>query len=391
MKVLVCGVDGYIGFPLTMHLLSHGHTVFGVDSYTRRACVREMRSISGIPIQSMRAREKMLQKAFGEFQFREMNIATQYSELRKVFQKFKPESIVNLAQIPSAPYSMIDVTHAKLVQRNNTEGLMNLLWLMRDLTPQCHITTLGTMGEYGQPNMPIPEGFFYVEYKGMGDILEFPKLGGSFYHVGKLHTSKNLHYACKTWNITGTDIMQGVVYGTTTEEMKTPPKAGLRTRFDFDECFGTMINRACACAIMDHPLVPYGSGQQIRAYIALRDSIRCLRISVENPPNESNSINCYRVINQFDESYSCNEVANTVQKLAHEMGLVSEIKHISNPRVEKEIHYYNPEHEKLYKLGWRPTHTLKQELEIMLEDLSQFKKRLKKYKHKILPMVRWRT
>lgn len=390
LRVLLTGCDGYIGFPLAMHLLARGHQVLGVDCYIRRECIKEVKSISGIPIFSMNAKAKILSRKFGDFQFQLANIATDYTKLKMVFKKFKPESIVNLAQIPSAPYSMIDAYHANKVQRNNNEGLMNLMWLMKKYTPNSHITTLGTMGEYEQPNMPIPEGFFYVEYKGMGDVIEFPRLGGSFYHVSKTASTKNLHYACRTWDITGTDIHQGVVYGTTTEEMGDPPKPALRTRFDFDEMFGTMINRACACAVIGHPLLPYGTGEQTRAYIALRDSIKCLTISVENPPNESDSIHCYRVINQFDESYSCNEVARRVQKLAYEFGLIPEIKHIPNPRVEKEIHYYNPEHEKLYNLGWRPTHTLNEELEIMLKDLSQFKKRINKYRRKILPTVYWR-
>ena len=373
-----------------MHLLNQGHEVYGIDSFLRRQLVRLRGSISAIPIPSMTIRQHYIKKKFGNYHFRMMDITDHSGRLDMVFREFKPESIVNLAQIPSAPYSMIDVDHANEVFINNIKGLMNLIWLIREYVPNSPITTLGTMGEYEQPNMPIPEGFFKVSYRKKSDVMEFPKLGGSFYHVSKTATSKILRYACRTWDIMGTDIMQGVVYGTTTEEMGNPPKSELRTRFDFDDVFGTMINRACACAIIGHPLIPYGTGMQTRAYIALRDSIRCLAISVENPPDESNSIHCYRVINQFDESYSCNDIANRVQKIAKDLGILSDIKHISNPRVEKEVHYYNPEHEKLYKLGWKPTKTLNEEMKIMLEDLSQFKERINHYRHKILPKVKWR-
>lgn len=437
MRVLICGVDGYIGFPLAMRLLARGHIVYGLDNFLRRRMVREVGCISAIPILNMESKQyksrTVYLKEFGDFNFKKIDIAQNYERLKKTFKSFKPESIVNLAQIPSAPYSMIDIKHANKVQRNNNEGLMNLLWLMKKYTPKCHITTLGTMGEYEQPNMPIPEGFFKVTYRGMSDVIEFPKLGGSFYHVSKTQSTKNMHYACRTWDIMGTDINQGIVYGTTTEEMGNPPRPELRTRFDFDECFGTMINRACACAIVGHPLIPYGSGMQTRAYIALRDSIRCLTLSVENPPNESDSIRCYRIINQFDESYSCNAVARRVQKIAKELGILTKIKHISNPRVEKEVHYYNPEHKKLYNMGWKPTHTLDQELRSMLNDLyQQFKKkkvkcprnfrvcnncgtcnysttilcqkcgqnpkkrretfqdRIRKYRHKLNPTIKWR-
>lgn len=391
MRVLVCGVDGYIGFPLALHLLKRGHKVFGIDNTLRRQMVDEVGSISAIPIPNTFTRFRHLRK-IGDYNYKRLDISlpNTYGSLIRLFEKFKPESIVNLAQIPSAPYSMIDVFHACKAYRNNTMGIMNLIWCMRKYAPTTPMTTLGTMGEYEQPNMPIPEGFFKVEYRGMNDILEFPRLGGSFYHVSKTSSSKILYYACRTWDIMGTDIMQGVVYGTRTNDMGEPPDPKLRTRFDFDECFGTMINRACVSAVIGHPMVPYGLGEQIRAYIALRDSIQCLTISVENPPNVEDSIHCYRVLNQFDESYSCNEVAKRVAKVAQELGILTEIKRITNPRVEKEIHYYNPEHEKLYKLGFRPTHTLDEELKIMLSDLLQYENRILEYKDKILPTIKWR-
>lgn len=393
MKILVCGVDGYIGFPLTQHLLNRGHDVFGIDCFLRRKMVKEVGSDTIIPIASIQKRIKDLEEAFeGKFRFYPLDIANpnNYSKLKTLFRKEKFESILNLAQQPSAPYSMIDAKHANFTQRNNIQGLMNILWAMHEELPKSHVITLGTMGEYMEPNMPIPEGFFEVEFEGMKDVLHFPRLGNSFYHLSKTHSTHNAYFACRIWDIFSTDIHQGVVYGTRTEEMGD--NLDLRTRFDIDECFGTMINRAVVCAIIGHPIVPYGVGEQTRGYIALRDSIQCLTLAAEKPPTDEDSIRGYRVLNQFDEAYSCNELAVKVQQVASEkFGLEVEVKNIENPRVEKEIHYYNPHHEKLVKMGFRPTKTLDEELVVMFEDLIPNKERILKHNDKIMPKIRWRT
>jgi len=304
MKVLITGIDGYIGFPLSLHLLERGHEVVGIDNFLRRRMVEEVGSQSATPIQPMEKRLKVVKEILGkEIAFHRGDMLD-YDFLKSILHKYKPDSIVNFAQIPAAPYSMIDAKHAAFTQQNNTIGILNLMWAMMEETPDCHVTTLGTMGEYGQPNMPIPEGFFEVEYKGMKDRLPFPRQSGSFYHWSKVQSSDNAFYGCLVWDLKATDIMQGVVHGVHTEE--TAQDERLITRFDFDEVFGTMINRACACLLIGHPMLPYGLGEQTRGYIALRDSIQCLTISTENPPTEKDSVHGYRVLNQFDECYSCN-------------------------------------------------------------------------------------
>jgi len=387
MRILVCGVDGYIGFPLTIHLLKRGHEVYGVDCFYRRKMVRERGLESIIPIADWNTREKEL-KRIGNFHFKQIDIAEDYERLKLVFKDFRPEAIVNLAQQPSAAYSMIDPKHANFTMRNNVQGLLNIFWAMRDYTPESHVVTLGTMGEYGFPNMPIPEGFFEIEFEGMKDIVPFPRQTNSVYHTSKVQATDLAWMACRVWELRATDIHQGVVYGTRTEDMDNP---ALRTRFDVGECFGTMINRAVACAVMGHPIVPYGTGMQNRGYIALRDSIRCLTLAVENRPTDDDSIHGYRVINQFDECYTCNELGEKVKKVANEkFGLIATIQHIENPRVEAEVHYYNPHHEKLYKMGWRPTRTLEEELITMFEDLIPLKERMLKFKDKIIPKIKWR-
>jgi len=387
MRILVCGCDGYIGYPLTQNLLIRGHKVFGVDCFHRRKMVMERGLESIIPIAHWYHRAKALEK-LGDFQYETLDISKDYSKLSKIFRDFRPEAIVNLAQQPSAPYSMIDPAHASFTIRNNVQGALNLFWAMRDYAPESHVVTLGTMGEYGCPNMPIPEGFFEVEYENMTDILPFPRQTNSVYHTSKVMTSDLAWFASRVWELRITDIMQGVVYGTRTETMTAPV---YRTRFDVGECFGTMINRAVSCAVINHPIIVYGSGFQRRAYIQLQDSITCLTLVTENHPTDEDSIHGYRVINQFDEYYSCQEIAEIVKKVAEEhFNLNVEVVNIENPRIEPEVHYYNPHHEKLYKMGWKPKKTIEEGLIEMFEDLIPFKERLLFYKDKINPRIKWR-
>jgi len=388
MKVLITGIDGYIGFPLSLHLLETRHEVVGIDNFLRRRMVEEVGSHSATPIRPMEKRLEVVKEIFGkEIAFHRGDMLD-YDFLKRILHKYKPDSIVNLAQQPAAPYSMIDAKHAAFTQHNNVIGILNLMWAMREETPDCHVTTLGTMGEYGQPNMPIPEGFFEVEYEGMRDRLPFPRQAGSFYHWSKVHSSGNAFYCCQIWDLEATDIMQGVVHGVHTEE--TAQDERLITRFDFDEVFGTMINRACACLVIGHLMLPYGLGEQTRGYIALRDSIQCLTLSVENPPTEKDSVRGYRVLNQFDECYSCNEIARRVLKVGEKLGMETNITNIENPRVEKEEHFYQPEHQKLYDLGFKPIYPLEEELEITLKTLMKYKDRIEAKKDRIMPTVYWK-
>lgn len=388
LRIIICGVDGYIGFALAQHLLNRGHEIVGIDCFHRRACVKEMGLESMIPIAPWYARLREL-KTMGDFQFASIDIAEHYDGLRKVFKDFEPEGIVNLAQQPSPAYSMIDAEHANFTMRNNIQGLLNIAWAMRDYAPESHVVTLGTMGEYGFPHMNIPEGFFEVEFEGMKDILPFPRQTQSVYHCSKVQATDLAWFFCRVWELRATDIHQGVVYGTRTEDMRDEPI--LRTRFDVGECFGTYINRCVACAVIGHPIIPYGTGMQNRGYIALTDSIACLTLAVENHPTDEDSHHGYRCINQFDECYTCNSLADVIAKVANEkFDLKATVKHIENPRIEPEVHYYNPHHRKLYQMGWRPTRTLEEELVIMFEDLLPYKEKMQKYKHKIIPEIRWR-
>jgi UDP-sulfoquinovose synthase len=375
-------MDGYIGWALAMHLAKRGHVVSGVDNFSRRGNVASIGSESATPILDMNERLSAFTKIHGEkLSFFEGDLLD-YDFLADVIKETHPDSIVHLAEQPSAPFSMIDRKHAIYSQHNNIEGTLNVLYAMKDFVPDCHLVKLGTMGEYGTPNIDIPEGFFEIEYRGRKDILPFPRQPGSMYHLSKVHDSANVMFACRVWKLCSTDIMQGVVYGTRTQEMIDD---SLMTRFDFDESFGTVINRYCAEAVIGLPLTPYGEGKQRRGFIDLVDSIQCLTIAVENPPARGE----YRVFNQLDQVYSIGELAERVVRVGRKLGMDVKIKNLENPRVEKAEHYYNVDHEHLRNLGFRPTRTVEETVEIMLRDLSKYKERIVEKSDVILPRTTW--
>ena len=382
LNVLILGIDGYIGWSLALHLLSRGHTVAGIDNFSRRTNVGSVSSDSAIPIPEIGKRIEACERILGKkIRFYEGDILN-YDLLRKVFSEFRPESIVHLAEQPSAPFSMISREHAVYTQHNNVEGSLNILYAMKEFSENCHLVKLGTMGEYGTPNVPIPEGFFEVEYRGRKDLMPFPRQPNSMYHLSKVHDSANLHFACRVWNFRATDVMQGVVYGTRVTEMTDDT---LLTRFDFDESFGTVINRYCAQAVIGFPLTPYGAGHQKRGFIDLVDSIQCLTIAIEKPADRAQ----YRVFNQLDEVYDITGLAEKVVEASSKFGLKVEVNHVPNPRLEKEDHYYEVEHNHLRELGFRPTRKIEQTLDIILEDLLRYRERILQHKDAIMPRTKW--
>jgi UDP-sulfoquinovose synthase len=380
---MIMGMDGYLGWTLTMYLSGRGHEVSGVDNLCRRRIVNEIGSCSATPIKPIEERIKTYEELSGKKLTFYGGDLTHSDFTDLVIKKERPETIVHLGEIPSAPYSMIDVEHCNYVQTNNIIGNNNILFAMHRHAPDCHLLKLGTMGEYGTPNVDIPEGFFEIEYRGRKDRLPFPRQPGSWYHLTKVHDSHNIIFACKIWGLRSTDIMQGVVHGIVTDDMVDD---ALLTRFDFDEAFGTALNRFCAQAVIGHELTPYGKGGQTRGYIALRDSMQCLTLAAENPPEEGE----YRVFNQFEECYSVNELAEHVVKVAGESGIESKIWNIENPRIESENHYYNPDHERLPKLGFKPTNTLDDDLRLTIPKLSKYRERIEAKRDRIMPTILWK-
>ncbi len=383
MRVFIAGIDGYLGWALAQHLTARGHEVAGTDRYLRRQWVEEMKSVSAIPIYSMEERLAAFKEHYGkELQFREGDLLD-YPFLRGFLADFQPDAIVHLAEMPSAPYSMIDQAHSVDTHTNNVNGSLNMLWAMREVCPQAHLVKLGTMGEYGTPNLDIPEGFFELEFRGRKERVQFPRNPGSFYHLTKVHDTHNTIFACRIWGLSATDIMQGVVFGTQIDDMGDDPR--LRSRLDFDQCFGTAINRFACQAVIGHPLTVYGVGHQKRGFLPMRDSMQCLTLAIENPPQAGE----YRVFNQFEECYTVSELAEKVREAGTSVGLNVEIEHFDNPRTEKEEHYYNPDRQHLIDLGYKPTHDVVAEIKIMLQDLIPHHDRILAKRDILVPDIRW--
>lgn len=383
MRVFICGVDGYLGWALALHLTKRGHEVGGCDIYSRRDWVQEMGSQSATPIRRMTERLEAFHDNFGKsLDFRKGDLCD-YNFVLNCFRSFQPECVVHLAEMPSAPYSMIDAQHCAYTMSNNLIGTINVLYAMREACPEAHLLKLGTMGEYGTPNIDIPEGFFTIEYRGRTDTLPFPRQANSWYHQTKVHDSNNITMACRLWGLRSTDIMQGVVFGTRIDAIGDDER--LVTRFDFDQCFGTAVNRFCAQAVIGEPLTPYGKGSMRRGFLPLRDSMQCLTLALENAPKAGE----YRVFNQFEEVYGINELADKVQRAAQSIGIPAQIRHVENPRLEKEEHYYNPDHKALLDLGYQPTHDVEEEMRVTLKDLMNYADRIDAKKQALIPDVHW--
>ena len=384
MRILIIGIDGYLGWPLAQYLASRNHEVGGVDCYYRREQVKELNGLSAIPIAAPKDRMEAYKQKFGKDIFWVEGDVSEWDTVARVFQEFQPEAVVHLGENPSAPYSMIDQAHAVWVHKNNVIGSLNVLYAIKEFSPGAHLVKLGTMGEYGQPNVDIPEGYFEIEYRGRKDRLLFPRQAGSWYHQTKVHDTHNTIFACKIWGLRSTDIMQGVVYGTRIDEMGEEDMR-LRTRLDFDECFGTAINRFACQAVVGEPLTPYGKGNQKRGYLPLRDSMQCLALTLENAPEPGE----YRTFNQFENTYNVYELAETVKKAAIELGIETEIRRIENPRIEKEDHYYNPDHQHLLDLGYKPTSDMASEVKLMIRDIALHKDRIESVREVLIPQIRW--
>jgi UDP-sulfoquinovose synthase len=382
MRILVLGGDGYLGWPTAMHFSRRGDDVHVVDNFTRRACHTERGTDSLTPISTLMDRVAAWRQIAGRDIGAEMLDITDFHRLRSLLKDFAPDTIIHYGEIPSAPYSMIDRDHAWETQRNNVEGTLNLLWAMHEVAPDAHLVKLGTMGEYGTPNIDIEEGYIDIEHKGRTDRLPFPKLPGSFYHLSKVHDSHNIHFACRVWGIRATDLNQGVVYGLHTDETELDDR--LLTRFDYDELFGTALNRFCVQSVIGHPITVYGSGNQKRAFLNIRDTLQCVELATRNPADHGEM----RVFNQFTEAFSVLELASEVCAAANSLGYNARLENCENPRVELEEHYYNPQHNGLVNLGLKPRLLSEELIETMLHTVERFKDRVSL--RAIPPATQWR-
>jgi len=382
MKIAVLGGDGYCGWATALYLSKQGHEIAIIDNFVRRQWDHELGAQTLTPIRPLSDRLRVWHQLTGFTIQSYIGDVTDYEFLAGMIQEFEPEAIIHFAEQRSAPYSMIDQRHAVFTQVNNVVGTLNLLFATREHQPQCHLIKLGTMGEYGTPNIDIEEGYITIEHNGRKDVLPYPKQPGSFYHLSKVHDSHNIMFACKAWGLSATDLNQGVVYGTVTDEVEMDE--ALINRFDYDEVFGTVLNRFCVEAAIGHPLTVYGKGGQQRGFLDIRDTVRCVEIACNHPAKQGE----FRVFNQFTERFSIMDIAHHVQAAGKKIGLDVEITHLPDPRVEAEEHYYNAKHSKLIDLGLQPHYLSENLLDSLLKIAVRYQDRIDS--SLIMPRVNWR-
>ena len=382
MRIAVLGGDGYCGWATALYLSRKGHSVAIVDNFARRQWDHELGAQTLTPIRPLHERLSVWRQLTGNVIESFVGDITDYDFLTSMVKTFEPEAIVHFAEQRSAPYSMIDRKHAVFTQVGNVTGTLNVLYAIRELVPDCHLVKLGTMGEYGTPNIDIEEGYIEIEHNGRKDVLPFPKQPGSFYHLSKVHDSHNIAFTCKVWGIRATDLNQGVVYGTVTDEVAIDE--ALVNRFDYDEVFGTVLNRFCAQAALGYPLTVYGKGGQTRGFLDIRDTVRCIEIACLNPAKPGE----FRVFNQFTEQFNILELAKLVQESGKDLGLKVQIEHLPDPRVEAEAHYYNAKHSKLIELGLEPHRLSESLLDSLINIAIRYKDRIDPAQ--FVPTVNWR-
>ncbi len=365
--VLLAGVDGYIGNALCQRLLKEGYEVVGIDNFLRRHWIEhDMKSKSATPILSMYDKIERFKK-LGKFHFYNVDISKDETfGIRRIFEMHKPEIVVNLAHIPSGPYSQISRSHATITLQNNILGTNNMLWLVREIVPDAHYITIGTTGEYDHySNIDIEEGYIKINHKGRESVeMIYPRRPGSIYHTSKTASTYLIDFLCRTWQLKCTDVQQSVVFGAYTDEIDL---SKIYSRLDSDEAGGTVINRFIVQTLLGIPLTIYGEGKHQRGFISLNDSIQALMIAVKNEPPEGH----VQVWNQLSEWHSMNEIAGMVHEVAELRGMDISSQHIPSPRTEYTgNHYYKYSTEKLASLGYKPTRSIKREVDYVFDVLA---------------------
>lgn len=381
MKVIILGGDGYLGWPTAMYLSRKGHEVVIYDSMIKRKWEREVSVQPLFPIYPLADRVLTWKEKLGKTIHVVEESITDKEKVDRLLSEHSPQAIIHYGEQPSAPFSMLSKRKAMETQSNNVLGTLNLLWSIKEYAPKTHLIKLGTMGEYGTPNIDIEEGYLTVSHKGREETFLYPKTAGSFYHLSKVHDSNNIFFACNTWGLKATDLNQGIVYGIDTDETVLDKK--LATSFHYDAIFGTALNRFCVQAVHGFPITPYGIGLQARGFLNIKDTLKCVEIALLNPSSEGE----FRVFNQFTEVFSVNTLAQKVKKAAEKLGIKARVENISNPRKEKEEHYYNPAHSNLLELGLKPVYLTVEFIEGMLAKVRENKSRINSYS--IVPNVYW--
>lgn len=381
-RVMIIGGDGYCGWATALHLSNKGYQVAIVDSLVRRLFDHQLGLDSLTPIASIHNRLRRWKSITGKNIELYIGDICDFEFLAESFNSFEPDAVVHFGEQRSAPYSMIDRSRAVFTQHNNVIGTLNVLFAIKEFREECHLVKLGTMGEYGTPNIDIEEGYITITHNGRTDTLPYPKQASSFYHLSKVHDSHNIAFTCKAWGIRATDLNQGVVYGVRTDETELHEE--LNNRFDYDGVFGTALNRFCVQAAVGHPLTVYGKGGQTRGYLDIRDTVQCVELAIANPAKPGE----FRVFNQFTEQFSVNQLAALVTKAGAKLGLDVQTTNVPNPRVEAEEHYYNAKHTKLIDLGLQPHLLSDSLLDSLLNFAIKYEDRIDK--KQIMPSISWK-
>ncbi len=382
MRVLILGGDGYLGWPTAMAFAAKGHDVCVIDNYLRRTIAQQTQSEALIPNPNLHDRAAIFQ-SISDLNIRvEIGDVTDYHKLSRLFQEFQPEAAIHYAEQPAAPYGMVDYDEARLTLNNNLNATFNLIWAVMEYAPDCQIIKLGTMGEYGTPNIDIEEGWLEIEHKGRKHTFLYPRQAGSLYHTTKVLDTDLLWFYVRTFDIRVTDLMQGPVYGLSTAESDQDER--LLPNFHYDDIFGTVVNRFLVQAVAGAPLTVYGKGGQIRGYLNLRDTLQCVELAMNKPADRGQ----LRILNQFVETFSVNQLAEKVQRVGNQMGLEVQVKSIDNPRKEPEEHYYQPAHSGLLELGLKPHYMTDEVIALMLEQVRRYKELIDV--KKVMPRVRWK-
>jgi UDP-sulfoquinovose synthase len=381
MRVLILGGDGYLGWPTAMSLSAKGHDVYVIDNHLKRSIASQCQSESLIDNPYLVERAGIF-RSISNYGIRAvLGDCASYLVMINAFRRFIPDAVIHYAEQPSAPFSMIGHEQARLTLNNNLNTTLNLIWAVLEHMPHCHIIKLGSMGEYGTPDIDIEEGWLEVEHFGREDTFLYPRQGGSLYHTTKIHDTDLLWFYVRMYGLKVTDLMQGPVYGLATNE--TDQDGRLSTSFHYDDIFGTVVNRFLVQAVAGVPLTVYGEGNQTRGYINLKDTLQCVELALNSPPNPGE----LRILNQFTETFSVNELAEKIKAVGDRLGLNVKIGRIENPRLEAESHYYNPTHTGLLELGLKPHFMTDDVIASMLEKVSTYKEKIDT--KKIMPRVTW--
>ena len=381
MRVLILGGDGYLGWPTAMAFAAKGYEVCVMDNYLRRNIARETRSEPLVQVPNLHDRSEIFESISRKRIRVEIGDCTDFRVLENLVKDFSPEVTVHYAEQPSAPYSMKGFQEAQLTFQNNLGATFNLIWAVIHHVPECHIIKLGTMGEYGTPNIDIEEGWIDISHKGRTQKFLYPRQSGSLYHTTKILDTDLLWFYVRAYGLSVTDLMQGPVYGLSTNESDADER--LLPNFHYDDIFGTVVNRFLVQAVADIPLTVYGKGGQTRGYLNLKDTLQCVGLAMAHPAGKGE----LRVLNQFTEQFSVNSLAERVQRVGKTMNLSVEVKNIDNPRNELEDHYYNASHTGLLELGLKPHYLTDDVVASMLEKVIKYKNSIDR--RIVMPRVRW--